>query len=72
MPAMRRWPIRLSLLAVLAVAAATAAWLGFRHYRADPDHHPIHGIDVSHHQGAIDWTKVARDDVVFAAWRASD
>lgn len=69
---MRRWLIRLSLLAALAVVAGAAAWLWFRGYRADPDRYPIHGIDVSHHQGAIDWTKVAGDGVAFAYLKATE
>lgn len=33
---------------------------------------PVRGIDVSHHQGLIDWDKVARDDVAFAYIKASE
>ena len=72
MLAMRRWLIRLLLSAALAVVAALALWLWFRGYRTDPDRYPIHGIDVSHHQGAIDWTKVADDDVAFAYLKATE
>ena len=69
---MRRWLVRLSLSAVVAVAAALAAWLWFRGYRTAPDRYPIHGIDVSHHQGAIDWKKVAGDGVAFAYLKATE
>lgn len=34
--------------------------------------YPIRGIDVSHHQGPIDWQKVARDDVAFAYIKATE
>ena len=34
--------------------------------------YPIHGIDVSHHQGAIDWRAAARDRVEFAYIKATE
>lgn len=52
--------------------AALAAWLLLRGYRPDGDLYPIRGIDVSHHQGVIDWPKVANDDVVFAYLKATE
>ena len=33
---------------------------------------PINGIDASHHQGSIDWQRVARDDVSFAYLKATE
>ncbi|TGU69877.1 lysozyme, partial [Mesorhizobium sp. M1C.F.Ca.ET.144.01.1.1] len=33
---------------------------------------PIRGIDVSHHQGQIDWQRVAADDVAFAIIKATE
>lgn len=41
-------------------------------YRPDRGRFPIRGIDVSHHQGEIDWRRVADDDVVFAYIKASE
>lgn len=38
----------------------------------DRDKYPIRGIDVSHHQGDIDWTLVSKDDVGFAYIKASE
>lgn len=32
----------------------------------------LRGIDASHHQGPIDWTKVAADDIEFAYLKASE
>jgi lysozyme len=32
----------------------------------------VQGVDVSHHQGAIDWPKLARDDVHFAYIKATE
>lgn len=64
--------IRLLLLAVFAAIVALAAWWWFREYRPDRDRYPIRGIDVSHHQGSIDWSKVAGDDVAFAYLKATE
>lgn len=69
---MKRGSIRLLLLAVLAAAVALAAWWWFREYRPDRDRYPIRGIDVSHHQGSIDWSKVGGDDVAFAYLKATE
>ena len=69
---MKRGSIRLLLLAVLAAAVALAAWWWFREYQPDRDRYPVRGIDVSHHQGAIDWSKVASDDVAFAYLKATE
>jgi lysozyme len=33
---------------------------------------PVRGIDVSHHQGNIDWEQVAADDIRFAYIKASE
>ena len=69
---MKRGSIRLLLLAVLAAAVALAAWWWFREYRPEHDRYPVRGIDVSHHQGVIDWAKVAGDDVAFAYLKATE
>ena len=57
-------------LTVLAALAAGAWWFGS--FRPDRHRYPVRGIDVSHHQGAIDWPEVARDDVSFAYLKASE
>jgi lysozyme len=69
---LRRWSIRLLLLAVLGAIVALPAWWWFRGFRPDRDRYPIRGIDVSHHQGVIDWKKVAGDDVAFAYLKATE
>jgi lysozyme len=38
----------------------------------DRDQYPIRGIDVSHHQGDIDWSLVSKDDVKFAYIKATE
>lgn len=70
--------MRRLVLAIAAVAAllGAATWL----YGAgwlQPSRHaaarfPVHGIDVSHHQGAIDWESVKRDQVAFAYVKATE
>jgi lysozyme len=50
-------------------AALVAALAGGLLAAAAP---PIEGIDVSHHQGAIDWKKVAAAGVQFAFLKASE
>lgn len=62
----------LSALVLLSAAMAALAWWGFLHWQPDRGRYPLRGIDVSHHQGAIDWTAVARDDVAFAYLKASE
>ncbi|MCX5789579.1 MAG: GH25 family lysozyme [Elusimicrobia bacterium] len=38
----------------------------------DSARYPVRGIDVSHHQGAIDWSAVGREGMVFAYMKASE
>jgi lysozyme len=69
---MRRWLIGLCMAAVVGIAAAFSTWLWFRHYQPDRERYPIRGIDVSHHQGPIDWPKVAADDIAFVYLKATE
>lgn len=41
-------------------------------FSPDRGRFPVRGIDVSHHQGDIDWTKASNDDVVFAFIKATE
>jgi lysozyme len=65
-----------SLLAVVVLALCIAAlmyWEGYlRFNHPDPSSFPVHGIDVSHHQGAIDWPQVAGTGVRFAYLKATE
>ncbi len=38
----------------------------------DDKEFPVRGIDVSHHQGKIDWKKLARQDIRFAYIKATE
>ena len=53
--------------AVVAVVVVVVSWS-----RLGVDRFPVHGIDVSHHQGTIDWAKVASADLGFAFIKASE
>ena len=59
-------------VALLALASATAARFWFLHWQPDRERYPLRGIDVSHHQGAIDWRAVAADDVAFVYLKVSE
>ena len=71
---MRR--IALALLALLALGLAAAWWLHeigwLQPNRRAAARFPVHGIDVSHHQGAIDWPAVRGDGVAFAYVKATE
>jgi len=57
---------------VLVCAALGASYLYFMTYSPDRTTYPLRGIDVSHHQGSIDWRRVAADDVSFAFLKATE
>lgn len=61
-----RWLMIGALAAVLVV-------LGFVYWnRPGLDRFPVRGVDVSHHQGEIDWTQVGRAGVRFAFIKATE
>jgi lysozyme len=57
---------------VLAGLVAAGGFFYFRTFSPDRDKYPVRGIDVSHHQGLIDWRRVAADDVAFAVIKATE
>lgn len=61
-----------AVLIVLATAGAGGAYLYVMSYSPDRDRYPVRGIDVSNHQGRIDWERVAADDVAFAIIKATE
>ncbi len=62
----------LGALVALLVGLAGAAYAYFVTYEPDRSRYPVRGIDVSHHQGEIEWAKVAADDVTFAYIKATE
>jgi len=57
---------------VVASAVVAGAFFWFRGFSPDRGEFPIRGIDISHHQGSIDWRRVAADDVAFAIIKATE
>ena len=57
-------------LVVGAVLVRRYAWLP--HYRPSLGAGQSYGVDVSHHQGEIDWAAVASDDISFAYIKATE
>lgn len=70
--------VRRSLLVFAAVLAALVALAAVGRYVWLPTYRPAlragesYGIDVSHHQGAIDWRRVAGDGIAFAYVKATE
>lgn len=59
----------------MAVVAGVTAWVWFvwlPAYRPNLREGERYGIDVSRHQGRIDWGRVARDDISFAYIKATE
>jgi lysozyme len=68
----RRILIAAAALMVLGLAVGLGALAWYRTYRPDPSRYPVRGVDVSHHQGPIDWEALAADEVAFAYVKASE
>lgn len=58
-------------LATVATAGV-GGYLYYANYSPDRAAFPVRGVDVSHHQGTIDWPVVARSDVSFAFIKATE
>lgn len=56
----------------LALLALAVGRYGFLHWQPDRARYPLRGLDVSHHQGIVDWPTVARNDVAFVYLKASE
>lgn len=70
---MLRHVLTISLVAVAGIAALLGGgWLYFLNFAPDPAKYPVRGIDVSRHQGTIDWRAVSADNVRFAYLKASE
>ncbi len=59
-------------VAVGVVISVAGAAFFFMNWEPDRGDYPVRGVDVSHHQGEINWAQVAGDDVAFAYMKASE
>jgi len=69
---MRRYLFGLLGLLVVGCAVLGGGYIYFMKFSPDRDAYPVRGIDVSNHQGVIDWERVAADDVSFAIIKATE
>ncbi len=69
---MRRFRTAALAAVIVILTAAAALFVYFQTYQPDRARFPLRGIDVSHHQGTIDWPEVAEDDVAFAFIKVSE
>lgn len=60
------------IVVLLAGGAATWWFVWLPNHRPALSSDEVFGVDVSHHQGAIDWKKVAQDDIDFAYIKATE
>src|SRR5947207_9022092 len=63
-------PILRSVVGLVVVLGLVVAFY-YSNYSPDRTIHPLRGIDVSHHQGVVDWGRVAKSDVAFAILKAT-
>lgn len=68
----RRWLRRIVVTAGLALTAVAAAPHVYRHLELAPLVYPVVGVDVSNHQGAIDWPALASSGIAFAYIKATE
>jgi lysozyme len=69
----RRWPYRVGLAVVVLLAIALLGrYVWLPNYRPDLEAGERYGVDVSNHQGTIDWEQVADDDIDFAYIKATE
>jgi lysozyme len=64
----KRWLI----IMLIAVLCALGIWLYAQRWAPSPATYPMQGVDVSHHQGPIDWQSVAAAGAKFAYIKASE
>ena len=69
----RRWVRRIALTVVIVAVLSVGGWFGVvPRYRPDLRADERFGIDVSSHQGSIDWKAVRGDGVTFAYVKATE
>jgi lysozyme len=68
----RRRAVQLGLGALAVGIGAGAGMLAYPHVETGRLRYDVIGVDVSHHQGHIDWRTLARTDVAFAYIKATE
>jgi lysozyme len=69
----RRWPFVIVGVVALLLVGAAAFWFWFvPHWRPPLREGEMYGVDVSAHQGHIEWERVAGDEIEFAYIKASE
>ena len=68
----RWWTWATAVLLALAALGAGFYYLFLPNWRPALQMGESYGIDVSHHQGSIDWAAVANDDIGFAYIKATE
>jgi lysozyme len=69
----RRWLIRAGIVCLIGFCSALIGWLFVvPEYRPSLREGERFGLDVSHHQGAIDWNLVRKDGIEFAYLKATE
>ncbi len=63
----RRFALAIALVVASLAAVAVVNW-----WRPGVSHFPVRGVDVSHHQGVIDWDAVAGAGIHFAFIKATE
>ena len=70
---LRRLAVALAVTVLVLALGGAAAWFWWvPHYRPSLRAGESYGIDVSHHQGEIDWKRVAADGVHFAYIKSTE
>ncbi len=65
--------ISLILLVLLAGLMSALLYTGVIHINnPSRSKYPVRGVDVSHHQGEIDWDKLSKEDISFAFIKATE
>jgi lysozyme len=68
-----RWLAKLTIAGLSVAILATGGWyIGLPHYRPPLKAGEKYGIDVSNHQGTIDWAAVADDKIDYAYIKATE
>ena len=69
----KRLGLAMIITAILLPASAYLLWRGIVRFNYPSEAaFPIRGIDVSHHQGQVNWSAVAADGIHFTYIKASE